>query len=353
MLHHHGQFYDVLFPGQRVPPPVDPGAGHFGVELFFIISGFVIFMTIERKETVREFAVSRLTRLMPTFVVAMLLATALLLLWPMPPLQSPTLRQFLANLTMAPTFFGELEIDMPYWTLTYELVFYVFMAVVMALGLLRSTEWIGLAGIAISCVFIATLDVRLHHRSAIVLLVYYSSFFLIGICLYHIHQRTARPITYVVLAVAIAATAMGGGERSFHTPGSIYLPLTMALTLFVWFAGEHGHLIAWRPLIFLGRISYPLYLVHVAVGFQIIRLGVERGWSTVTGIALATVVCLAVATLLHYAVELPGQRWGRALAKRHAIVPPGPAAQTGQAWSTAPVARPNPTPASTGHIPPG
>ncbi len=44
------------------PLSFDMGAGHFGVELFFIISGFVILMTIERRKTVRDFAVHGRTR---------------------------------------------------------------------------------------------------------------------------------------------------------------------------------------------------------------------------------------------------------------------------------------------------
>ena len=195
MLHHHGQYYDVLYPG-RIPLSVDLGPGHFGVELFFIISGFVILMTIERKKTVREFAISRAARLMPAFLAALVMATVIRILSPVPFLDTPTLPQFLANLTMAPSLFGQTAMDMPYWTLTYELVFYIGMGLILALGMLRWTEWFGLLAVAVSCLFIATLDVRLHHRSSIVLLVYYSNFFLIGICLYRIHARTTRPVTW-------------------------------------------------------------------------------------------------------------------------------------------------------------
>src|SRR5688572_21822797 len=97
MLHHHGEYYDVLYSG-RTPLFVNLHAGHFGVELFFIISGFVILMTIERKRTVRDFAVSRFTRLMPTFLAALVLASVILTVWPMPPLETgllapPTPRQ--------------------------------------------------------------------------------------------------------------------------------------------------------------------------------------------------------------------------------------------------------------------
>ncbi len=309
MLHHHGQYYDELYPG-RTPLSVDLGHGHFGVELFFIISGFVILMTIERKKTVREFAISRVARLMPAFLAALIIATAIRTLWPVPLLDTPTLPQFLANLTMAPSLFGQDAMDMPYWTLTYELLFYIGMGLILALGLLRWTEWFGLLAVAVGCVFIAAFDVRLHHRTSIMLLVYYSNFFLIGICLYRIHVRMARPVTWVALVVAIAVTAIGGGEKSFDTPGRVYLPLTIAFTALVWFAiSRHGKWLAWRPLVFLGRISYPLYLVHVVLGFAVIRWGVMQGWSTIQGVIAAGLVCLVTATLLHYLVEVPGGRW--------------------------------------------
>lgn len=311
MLHHHGQYYDVLYPG-RIPLSVDLGPGHFGVELFFIVSGFVILMTIERKKTVREFVVSRAARLMPAFLAALMMATAIRTLSPVPLLDTPTVPQFLANLTMAPALFGQTAMDMPYWTLTYELVFYIGMGLILALGMLRWTEWFGLLGVAVSCLFIATLDVRLHHRSSIVLLVYYSNFFLIGICLHRIHGGVARPVTWLALIAAVAVTVLGGGERSFDAPGRLYLPLTLAFTALVWFAiSRHGRWLAWRPLVFLGRISYPLYLVHVVLGFLVIRWTVARGWSTLEGVVAAGVVSTIAATLMHYFVEAPGERWLR------------------------------------------
>ena len=316
MLHHHGQYYDELYPG-RIPLSVDLGPGHFGVELFFIISGFVILMTIERKQTVREFAISRAARLMPAFLAALVMATVIRTLSPVPVLDTPTVPQFLANLTMAPALFGQTPMDMPYWTLTYELVFYIGMGLILALGMLRWAEWFGLLAVAVGCLFIATLDVRLHHRSSIVLLVYYSNFFLIGICLYRIHTRMTRPITWIALVVAIAVTALGGGERSFDTPGRIYLPLTIAFTALVWFAiSRHGKLLAWRPLVLLGVISYPLYLVHVVLGFAVIRWSVTQGWTTIEGVVAAGVVSIIAATLLHYFVEVPGARWVRTALNR-------------------------------------
>ncbi len=313
MLHHEGQYYDVLYPG-RDPLAFNFGPGHFGVELFFIISGFVILMTTENKKTVKDFFVSRFSRLMPAFLAAMLVAIVILSHWPMPPLDKPTMPQIIANLTMAPGLFGQNVIDLPYWTLTYELVFYALIAVALKFGALRWIEAFGLLWVAIGWIYVATVDVKLHHRTSILLLAYYGNFFLIGMCLYRIYARAARPITYIALACAIVANVGGGGEQAFYAPGYVYLPLAAAFTALVWLAvSGRGVWLTWKPLVFLGQISYPLYLVHVVLGFQIIRLSTELGWSTPQGVIAAVIVSLAVATLMHYLIEQPGQRWSRAL----------------------------------------
>jgi peptidoglycan/LPS O-acetylase OafA/YrhL len=329
MIHHHAQYYDVLYPGRK-PLPIDLGAGHFGVELFFIISGFVILMTIERKRTVLDFLLSRFTRLMPAFLAAVVIASLILMLRPMPPLHMPTVVQFIANLTMAPALFGQEGIDLPYWTLTYELIFYVLMAGILGLNCLRSIEWFGLLLLGIGFLVWAFVDIPAHRRIGIVSLAHYSNFFLIGICLYRVHMGTARPITWVALACAIAASARGGGEQAFYASPTEYLLLTIAFTALVWFAvSRHGKWLIWRPAVFLGRVSYPLYLVHVAVGFEIILFGVQHGWSTMTGIVVAGAASLLLATMLHYLVELPGQRWARQTLYRPSIVAP-PLADTAE-----------------------
>ena len=167
---------------------------------------------------------------------------------------------------------------------------------------------------AVGCLYRATMDVEYHHRTTIVLLAYYSNFFLIGICLYRIQAGRARPITYVALALAIAMSGLGGGEQAFRASGWLYLPLTTAFTGLVWLGTtRHARWIASPPLVFLGQISYPLYLVHVALGYQIIRFGVEQGWSTLRGAIAAGIVSVAVAVVLPYLVEVPGERWSRSV----------------------------------------
>lgn len=70
--------------------------------------------------------------------------------------------------------------------------------------------------------------------------------------------------------------------------------------------------IRWRPLLFLGQISYSLYLLHVPVGGRVINLGARFADSMLAKVAVlmtAVGVCLAAAYLFHRWVELPAQRW--------------------------------------------
>ena len=51
--------------------------GHYGVQLFFCVSGFVIYWTLERSKTLMDFAVSRFSRLYPAYWAAIALLLAL------------------------------------------------------------------------------------------------------------------------------------------------------------------------------------------------------------------------------------------------------------------------------------
>jgi peptidoglycan/LPS O-acetylase OafA/YrhL len=310
MLHHHTQYYDVLYPGRELLS-FNFGPGHFGVELFFVISGFVILMTIERKNNLYDFVTSRIARLVPTFWAAAAITAVMLYLHPMPPLVAPTTQMILANMTMAPSLLSQPGIDLPYWTLTYELVFYAGVAALFVTGLLKHMEIVCLVWLAFDAVILLT-DIPVFQRLAILLLIGYGNFFIAGMCLYRICWGRATGLTYFLLPCCIAITALGGGEKTFYTPGALYFAVTVGAVGLVWIAARYNP--RWMnvgPLVFLGRISYPLYLIHSALGYELIRIVYEAGGSTIAGVVLAVICSLVVATLLHYFVEVPGKRYLR------------------------------------------
>lgn len=114
--------------------------GYIGVDLFFIISGFVILMTATKRSAV-GFAVHRAIRLYPTFWIAVAITTTIV--WCTRPSAAPLidLRMFLANLTMLPGYMGHEYIDGVYWTLAIEIKFYFLVFVLMLFGQVRHAEY--------------------------------------------------------------------------------------------------------------------------------------------------------------------------------------------------------------------
>src|ERR1700710_928603 len=87
---------------------------HYSVEMFFITSGFVIFMTLGSVTSSRQFVVSRFARLYPAYWIAVIVTTAVAYLTERHP---PTLGVFGVNMTMTETFFRTPYVDNSYWTL--------------------------------------------------------------------------------------------------------------------------------------------------------------------------------------------------------------------------------------------
>jgi len=114
-IFHYTTFYDSQV-GHIDPLPLEFPAGNYGVHLFFLISGFVIFMTLERTRGSTDFVVSRFSRLFPAYWVA-IAATSLAVAAIGMPWQRVSATDLLLNLTMVQQFLGAEHMDGSYWTL--------------------------------------------------------------------------------------------------------------------------------------------------------------------------------------------------------------------------------------------
>src|SRR6516164_2432745 len=94
--------------------------GSRAVDLFFMISGFVIFMTIQNAASVYDFIASRVARLFPAFLFSVVMTSLLILAIPIHQ-QHVSLLQFVANLTMLENFIGIRAVDPVFWSLSFEL----------------------------------------------------------------------------------------------------------------------------------------------------------------------------------------------------------------------------------------
>ena len=136
-----------------------PGAD--GVFLFFVISGFVILVSIETKADFTSFAWARFVHLYPVYWASMALTIVAMLLWGEAGTLNPA--RLLANISMVPVlprqflahtrtadWFRLADIDDSYWTLIYELVFYLLAGVTCLVARIRRPEWPCLVWIAAS-----------------------------------------------------------------------------------------------------------------------------------------------------------------------------------------------------------
>lgn len=306
VLYHYTAWYAEEMGGHAPPgSSLFVTFGHFGVELFFIISGFVIFLTLSRTNSVAGFARSRFTRLYPAFVTAILVTLAV-------DASGVSAWRVLANLTMAPELIGARPIDGSYWSLQYELVFYVLAAFCVLVMRWRAPEipcavWLAVA----LAVRLSGWDLEFRTLERLSL-AWFAHLFVIGIMLFRLHAGQATRLSWVVLAVALEMAFLGP-HWAFQPISPIAYGLMIAgFAALVWFAvTPHGGMLAIPPLRFLGRVSYPLYLVHQAPGFILIARLEAMGVPPDLAIGIAIAAAILLAWAITDLVEAQLGRWLR------------------------------------------
>jgi peptidoglycan/LPS O-acetylase OafA/YrhL len=118
--------------------------GKYGVLLFFLVSGYVIPMSLERHGSLRRFWVGRLFRIYPAFLAACAVAGVLIAAGVLPltrPLRNESISGALAHVTMLTDLLGVRGLVRVFWTLSYEMTFYLMVAGLFVYGLHRFSAW--------------------------------------------------------------------------------------------------------------------------------------------------------------------------------------------------------------------
>jgi peptidoglycan/LPS O-acetylase OafA/YrhL len=307
MLFHYTTRIAELYPVG--PATVDVRHGHFGVNLFFIISGYVIFMTLHRTRKPMDFVVSRFSRLFPAYWAAVLITFGAVFALGLPG-KEVSLGQALANLAMIHGFFGVPHVDGVYWTLEVELLFYAGMFLLYRsgrLGQVHTAMWL-LLGLRLAYYLSANLaGIDLPWRISRFLILGQIPWFAMGIAVYLLVQpRVAndKPKSLALLAGALALLALDA------RPEVAALSLGMAALVYA-AATRRLPWLAHPVMVWLGAISYTLYLLHENIGWgvqlRLQGLGVPRD----LGVLCAMALSLALATALTRWVEQPAMAWIR------------------------------------------
>ena len=244
--------------------------GKYGVQLFFIISGFVIAMTLEKCKSFWDFMFRRWLRLFPAMLVASLIILISAPLFPARPYGTPHLQDLLPGLTFIEPEFFRLFFDQGileglFWTLFVEMKFYILAGFLyFTLGPKK------MIAVLVTMFFSSiALEFASPHLSSAVsdqlhTLFYYLNWahygwFAAGTLFYQYYVNKEVRYWYAALVVAlIAARCLGG----LPTKSMIYASSLVFTFAFSMFHPTVQKVLSNKFLVFLGFISYPLYLVH-------------------------------------------------------------------------------------------
>jgi peptidoglycan/LPS O-acetylase OafA/YrhL len=241
--------------------------GYMGVNLFFMISGFVILWSSQGRRA-SEFVVSRIARLYPSFWVCMLLSALVLTLGGA---DHFSIRTIAANLTMVPNLLRQPYVDGVYWTLFVELKFYVLIFIVLASGTMKYVEALLGIWIAISVASASGIAPGWLRAAA---MYPYGPYFISGCVVFLARSRGISAYRGALLLIScILATRYAIAQQTEFTQDVTVTSSWVAASVvvvfhmvFVAIAVRSRVLPENRWWYLLGSLTYPLYLLHNRVG---------------------------------------------------------------------------------------
>ncbi len=280
--------------------------GHFGVDIFFVLSGFVIAGVAAQSGSIRAFLFRRVARVYPLFWLSLAAMIAL---------RASTGHDDIAALVSRPLDLVLLHAPAAHpvaWTLTYEVQFYLVTALLMLAGShlrVALMVWIVAEMVLVTVAYYGLVP-RFALSDAL------SLEFCMGVALALFGQRLTIRFPLLLAAAALLLVVLSG---VLYDPSwiAVTTPARAALwgvpaTLLVWSAisaGRAGHVFP-KWSIFLGDISYSIYMWHLAaftaVGAVLVSAGMNAGTSgALMFLALSIPVAMALSWASYFFFELP------------------------------------------------
>lgn len=334
----------MLVNAPRLPSPPDVPAwlrwvgqsqpfeyGQFGVGLFFLISGFVIPFSFA-STTWRGFAVGRLTRIYPTFMVGF--ACTALAVWAcghhfgraFPYDTNTVVWQFfpgLNDLALTP------GIDGIIWTLNIEMKFYL-VCLLMAAWFARGSVLVFIAPLLLTA-FVWAFPSIAHavgqplalRGPVIYLAIMFMNLMFVGVAFNYLARGWLTPAPMIGISVLLCgAMALVWNHTRPLDPVWAWSYAAALVVFSAAYAAQHSRLFRpWRVTEFFADISYPLYLVHGVIGYVLLRIFLDQGWPASLAAVTTTGLVVAFAWGLHRVLEMPTHHWGKRVARRWAVAP--------------------------------
>ncbi|MFJ2767503.1 acyltransferase family protein [Streptomyces sp. NPDC087300] len=284
--------------------------GCLGVQIFFVISGFVICMSGWGRP-LRSFFASRTSRLLPAYWAAIVLVTAVFAL-PVVTYAAVSPSDALVNLTMLQQPLGADRVLGVCWTLWAELRFYALFALCVVMpGATRARVVLFCAGWTLAA---AIAEAANQPLLDLVLMPEYAPFFIGGIGIYLLHRDRRDATAWGIVGVswligqhyAVAGLwhAPNPDFFSYRSSSVIIAIVTAGFVAVLLVALGYLHRADWRWLTVAGALTYPFYLVHEHLGWvTVAALHRKLGLPSYATFALTIAAMLLLAWLLHRLVE--------------------------------------------------
>jgi peptidoglycan/LPS O-acetylase OafA/YrhL len=283
--------------------------GHYSINLFFAISGYVICFVLSKPTfDLKGFAIKRALRLYPLYWLC--LAVFAYTVYIRGPSPKETTEYILYSATLLPTH------DMPYydvaWSLQHEIFFYFMAALIVP----RFGLKVLVAVLACSAALATYLNLPVHSLP----ISHFHLDFMMGVLAYMLRNSAKKYDARIFSAIGLAFMFFG-----FWLPVELSFPLAWFFLLYGLSAFDASRAPWLRPLVTLGDASYSLYMIHAIVFLFAYRYiyGLP-GWTAEPVRFLLIAACVILSMISLVSIERPFIKLGNHLAKRRStpIAPP-------------------------------
>ncbi len=319
---HTGAFTDLGWIGETIN-----GNGKYGVQIFFVISGYTIAVTYRSAATYGAYFTRRFFRIAPLYYLLCALVFALMMAGALGPNywmtlygSAPDTYNALMHLSFLSAWDARLAATVigPEWTIPIEIFWYLLLPLLLPFTRTRADFLKAFFGLLVLSVVTRGIgEWLLPAHAAHFLPTSYGAYFLLGAaCLPLRELFGSRPehsrqlATGGVVLFIFAQVTDTGLSTAFLALATAMMIVGIRIRPGGW------HLLTWRPMLFLGSISYSIYLWHyIAIRLLEAHLPDLYAGGGLWRFVLVSVLTVAASTVTYELIEKPTNRLGRSLAQ--------------------------------------
>lgn len=306
---------------------INYSGGGFGVAIFFLITGFTTYMSLEKDSSYR-YMIRRIVRIYPTYIICF--SITLLSIYFFSIYQNTTFpysaKDIVCHMTLFRNWLWSPYIDNGVWTLEMNMDFYIIFFIVYRLAKNKDQKFINDTAI-ILCVIQIVLFIVVTKFTVAGSFIWcklnvatsvcpYIVFQLIGASFYnHFNNKitTTKLVQSIMMLLGIfLLVSYFDFDYSMSVSSYIY-----ALLLFVAFYIERDNMFKSRLIEYISSISYPLYILHGLLGFMLLTIMNQHDINPYIALLIAISIVIFISYFMHITVEA----WCSKLCKKIVALP--------------------------------